>query len=604
MGKYPALHPGLADFALIRAEGGLYVDKTPCFRDLLETVPMRVSSVTPRLQATHQFLARPRRFGKSLLVSTLETWFQGLTPGWENQQAIDSPSLDGMPEGWTNPAWLWEGLDGADWHGTHGWHPVLRLDMSRLAPMTPDDLYTTLQRYMVQQTTRWARRNPGVADACAHIRQDDTPPDMLFGLMDGLGNVYGRAPVVLVDEYDAPITRYMGTDADLAPAMQALRDFYRVLKDDEGILYGVFVTGITRMVRPHLFSAANNFTDISDWDDYAGICGFTDDEVVECLSPYREALADLEPRLDEARMLTGWRDMYNGYRFSSMSTERVYNPYTLIHGLDRTLRHQRFRDAALQGRWPSAWSETATPALAVRMASDTRQQMPSGVRAGGLPSVPADSLDSLQQPNFVRIMQDTGYYTWYGGDDGNPLYLNFPNREVADSWLRDLVGLWDELEQPQAATQLKQIQKRLHEGDMDGFAQDLEVFFSGLAYQNLDSESCFRAVLQTLFRLAGNHVQAEKSAWGERSDLEVSVGAHTYVMEVKYGRGADEALRQIRDRPYGREHLHAEHNVIAVGLAFRKDGPQGARLEYRQANLSTLLNKRDADTPRRLSESH
>ena len=135
MYDYPPLHPGSADFPRIRREQGLYVDKTVCFRDLLATVRTPVPGVVPGLVNTHQFLVRPRRFGKTLLVNTLETWFQGLPPGHRTNPAGDTAQLDGLPAGWTAPPWLWEGLDAEDWHGTHGWHPVIRLDLSQLGPV-------------------------------------------------------------------------------------------------------------------------------------------------------------------------------------------------------------------------------------------------------------------------------------------------------------------------------------------------------------------------------------------------------------------------------------------------------------------------------------
>ena len=127
MRTLPPLHPTDADFAAIRAEGSFHVDKTGVLRALLATTS------TYRLATRHQFLARPRRFGKTLLINTLEAWFQGLPPGHRANPEGDTEPLAGLPAGWTSPPWLWEGLDAQDWHGTHGWHPVIRLNLSRAA---------------------------------------------------------------------------------------------------------------------------------------------------------------------------------------------------------------------------------------------------------------------------------------------------------------------------------------------------------------------------------------------------------------------------------------------------------------------------------------
>ena len=134
MQPLPALHPSDADFAAIRRDGDFYVDKTPLFRDLL--APKPGPGIRPLLHR-HQFLARPRRFGKTLLINTLEAWFQGLPPGHRTNPEGDTAALDGLPAGWTSPPWLWDGLDAEAWHGVHGWHPVIRLDLSQLGSPTP-----------------------------------------------------------------------------------------------------------------------------------------------------------------------------------------------------------------------------------------------------------------------------------------------------------------------------------------------------------------------------------------------------------------------------------------------------------------------------------
>ena len=597
---YPPLHPTDASFADIRERDGLYVDKTHHFRNLLATDPQPRGG-PPALTTRHQFLVRPRRFGKTLLINTLEAWFQGLPPDLSERLDPHAPTFTGRREGWSSPDWLWEGLDAADWHGAHGWHPVVRLDMSRRTPDNPADMQRCLQRQMMHLVNLWVHRGVPREHFWDPPLPDDTPGDILTSLLEALGSCYRAPPVVLVDEYDAPVTHYLGRDVDAAPALDALRELYRVLKDDAGLLYGVLVTGITRLAKPYLFSAANNFKDISSISTYADLCGFTENEVDRDLAPYRAALREKEPAFDETTMLAQWREMYNGYRFSRRpDTKRVYNPYTLTYGLDLTLSDVETREHALQGKWPSAWSETAHPALAVRLAADTRQTLPVGVREGAPTPLPSGHLDNLQRPDFVRLMQDTGYYTWHGGADGTEPYLDFPNREVATSWLRNIMDLWAEYDRPNAAVLLDDVRQHLYAGDVDAFARTLESFYRSLAYQNLDSEACFRAVLQTLCFQVTDNVQAEKSTWGGRSDLEVGVGNHIHVMEVKRGGSAAEALLQIRDRPYGSEHLPGNRQALAVGLAFRKDKQHGVRLECRHRDLRDLLRERavDADAPR------
>ena len=608
MPAYPPLHTTDATFADIRASKGLYVDKTHHFRNLLAVEGEGLLS-QPKLAVRHQLLLRPRRFGKTLLINTLEAWFQGLPPETASLRPSRDTTLPDCPEGWSSPSWLWDGLDAADWHGVHGWHPVVKLDMSRGVADTPAGTDQALRDYLWETAGLWHDRGliwdtgaPGVPGP------DAAPASLLTHLLRRLDQAYGSRPVVLVDEYDAALTDHLGLDLDPTPAASALRRFYRVLKDDAGLLYGVFVTGITRLARQHLFSAANNFMDISADEPYATLCGFTDEEVDGSLAPYRDALRDLEPAFNDDRILADWRNMYNGYRFArDHETEQVCNPLTLTAGLYRTLTNANDRRKALQSKWPSAWSATGHPDVAIRLAVDPHQSLPPGVREVDSQHAPLEeTLDSLQRPDFARIMQDAGYYTWHGGDAAHEPYLDFPNHEVAESWFRDIMGVRDDQKWSENMGRVHELGDCLHTCDMDGFAKTLLSFYSEIPYYNLDSESCFRAVLQTLCRLISDEVRAEKPAWGGRSDLEVAVGDFIYVMEVKYSRegkiedGVAEALNQIRDRPYGREHVLGSRNVVAVGLAFHKDAAAGAQLACGHRDLSELLRERvaDPDTPR------
>ncbi len=592
MHTLPPLHPTNADFAGIRRQGGFYVDKTGLFRDLLETYPSTLSS--PSLIRSHQFLARPRRFGKTLLVNTLEAWFQGLPPGHRTNPEGGTAPLEGLPAGWTAPSWLWEGLDAEDWHGTHGWHPVIRLDLSQLGSPDPAGTRAALRDYMEDRVWQWTARGAPWPTPWPASLLASGPERILRNLIQRLDAAYNRQPVVLVDEYDAPITEHLGTDADPTPAVDVLRQFFRVLKDDEGLLYGVFVTGITRFARHHLFSAANNFVDISDLPAYGALCGFTEEEVDRDLAPYRARLAEREPGLEAAAIQTAWRAFYNGYRFSELpSAPRVYNPFTLTHGLANVLAEPDLRHRAVVGIWPSAWSESGHPGLIARLAADTRQALP----AGGAEDAANAGLGSLTRPDYTTLMLETGYYTWHGGHDAAKAHLDFPNREVAASWTRDILGLAAHAPALNE-TLIPDLRACLATGDVDGFGRRLEHFVFRMAHENLQQEVGYRALLQALFLLMAVPTQSEPSNWGGRADHEVQIGNRVYVFEVKYNRSQDAALRQIRDRQYGRQHLGTGRTVTAVGLAFRRDLQTGPCLQVAQADLAQLLTAGAEDDPR------
>jgi hypothetical protein len=182
----------------------------------------------------------------------------------------------------------------------------------------------------------------------------------------------------------------------------------------------VFVKGITRFARHHLFSAANNFTDISDRPAYGALCGFTEEEVARDLEPYREVLTELEPHLGNRDILADWRTRYNGYRFSELpSAPRVYNPFTLTNGLAGVLAEPDLRRRAAAGDWPSAWSQSGHPGLIARLAADARQALPAGGPTEAR-DAQAAGMGDLTHPNYADLMGDTGYYTTEAGTTRPP----------------------------------------------------------------------------------------------------------------------------------------------------------------------------------------
>ena len=185
-------------------------------------------------------------------------------------------------------------------------------------------------------------------------------------------------------------------------------------------------------------------------------------------------------------------------------------------------------------------------------------------------------------------MLDTGYYTWHGGKEGKTLHLNFPNREVAAAWTGDILGIWQHpLHKDNSLIQ--DLHHCLKRGDVKGFCHRLEAFTSKFAGENLRSESSFRTLLQALFLQMGEPTQSEKSTQGGRVDHEIRIGNRVYVIEAKYNRPVSEALRQIRERPYGREHLDTDRDATAVALSYRRDLKAGPLLQCEACKLADLL---------------
>ena len=565
MNTLPPLHPTEADFVAIRRQGGLYVDKTGLFRDLLKTSPSQRPMTSPPLANSHMLLARPRRFGKTLLINTLEAWFQGLPPSHRLNPEGHTTQLKGLPAGWTSPPWLWEGLDAAGWHGTHGWHPVIRLDMAMAAAPTPADTYNAMCEHMEDTENLWAGRGAPAETGWPVYGPASSPGLILKNLIRKLTRAYGRRPVVLVDNYDAPVAKHIGGGQNRVPAVNALSDVFTVLKDDENLIHGVFATGTTRYQRRHLFLTANNFIDISEHSAFGALCGFTEDEVDRSLAPYREALTELEPRLRDRDILADWRTLHHGYRFSKFpDAPRVYNPFTLTRGLADALASPDCRREAAEGIWPSAWNASVSPGIIARIAADPTEGRTS----------PTDAMREWSRPQHDDLMLDTGYVTWHGGDE-TPAYRHFPSQEVAKSWVGDIMGP-GRTPSDRTANLIPDLKAALAAGDVKGtFCQRLESYLAHSLLNNpshsLRSADTFRCLLQALLLQMGPPAQSEEPAPEIRSDHEIRFGNRSYVFEARYNLSLAETRKQLWYRRLGRAQPARDGDVVAVSLNLRCD---------------------------------
>ncbi len=564
---FPPLHTGSSEFIEIRNQGGLYVDKTGFFRKLLETTPAKSGGIPP-LAHQFQFLARPRRFGKSLLVSTLEAWFQGIPPD-RTIPADDTPSraLVSPPQGWSVPKWLWQGLDADAWHGVHGWHPVLRLDMSVVSRSSATSMRSDLGFEMANLARGWADRGvPWGTGVLPPMPQADGDPAMaLRNIVDGLYRHYRATVVVVVDEYDAPLHRFIGGVKGADEALASLHDFYAVLKACQSQLYLVFLTGISRFSRVNLFSALNNLVDWSDRPTAAALCGFTQNELEACFTPYLEWIESETPELAGGHLRDGLRAHYNGYRFGpDPEMPQVYNPFTLLECM-RLMEEPGIRRRALAGDFPNMWALSGSPTLLVKLVQQGKSRLPD-------PSLPWDYRQGtayrLDAPDFTALMLQSGYYTLKGGGEA-PLTVDFPNREVRDTYARDLLAAYDIDFNP---ARLQPLHAALVNGDMETWVRELTTFFHGLAHQNPTTEAPYRAVLQSLLIAMGVDAHAEKSVWSGDADLVAATAGQTYVMELKFNRSVAAAREQVvHQKAYAEGWAHGSRTVFGVYLNFRRE---------------------------------
>ena len=551
------LRPDQSEFILLRHGGSLYIDKT----DLLLSLLAPTDRDPSLLNSKYVFLARPRRFGKSLLVTTLEAFFQG-------EVAIAPRYLNGHDPPRMSKTELFQDTAAADTVESRGFHPVVRLNMANTPADTPERLEANLLEMLGGQYTLWNRRGIDVGlkpvDESGAVAFPSvpvvSPAQRLEDLVGRLKVRYGANPVVLVDEYDAPLVHLLGKDADPEPALDILRNFYVKLKSLEADLHFVFITGITRFARVSLFSAFNNLRDISWEPAYATLCGFTEREVRTALQPHlAQAAAHLNLSLED--FMDRVRRQYNGYHFSLLgNSERVYNPFTLACCL-RDLQDQGNAEWVKVTGWPNHWAVSGNPMFLIRLMKEGHYPLPAD-------PPPWDSLMhtaySLDRVDFVPLMVQTGYYTLRQDADGD-LYLDYPNDEVRRTYSRELLETY---RRPPDLRTLRAMHRALADEDHQGFRDLLHTFLAGIPGEKLRRETDCHLVLHVLCQLMQVEFQSEVHQGGDRSDMEVRFPEHVCVMEFKYGESPQAALEQIRSQDYGRRHFGGTRRVAALGLNF------------------------------------
>ena len=318
------------------------------------------------------------------------------------------------------------------------------------------------------------------------------PPQLiLLRLIERLHDPYGHRPVVLVDEYDTPLSEFIGTAYGPAAPLSTMGSLYGMFKAAETCLYGAFLTGITRLERVVLFSGLNNLLDLTHVGAMVGICSLTEQGYGPLRSVFRP-LAGMAPDLESRDIQAQLSAFCNGYRFCDFpAVPSVYNPYTLLEGMQTVLADAAARAAAAQGRWPTRWSASGNPSYLIRLVASGRYLLLD--EADLFNWSPSLGLD-LRHPDYTTLMLQTGYYTLTGGDPP----LAFPNQEVRAAFAEKLLATWG---LPTTEDRLRPMRVALTTGDVPGFIVELQGLYSAIAYENLSSESACRGILQALLIL-------------------------------------------------------------------------------------------------------
>ena len=481
--KYPI---GVQTFDKIIEGGYLYIDKTGFVHDLATNY-------------SYVFLSRPRRFGKSLLSSTIHSYFAG------EKELFNGLKAGEMRKEWTK-------------------HPVFHFDMSTAKHMGEEKLLSELNLKLLEYERIYGK-----------VAEETEVNQRFLGLVQRAVEQTGEKAVIIIDEYDAPLLDVMNDQERLDPMRQIMRNFYSPIKSLDPYLRFVFITGITKFAQLSIFSELNNLMNISMLPEYSAICGISKSEID---SEMREPVLRLAERLgfsfEEARGLL--KDNYDGYHFSEES-EDIYNPFSLM----KALAAQRIG---------SYWFESGTPTFLMERMREERMDETLLDRMSEIAGSDFD-ISPEATTSVLPLLYQAGYLTIKGYNQEDCSYtLGYPNREVREGFMKGLLANYKNAEGMSASFVL-QFNRALKDNDIDGALERMESFLAGIPY-DLDnkSEKHFQTIIYLIFSLLGYYTQAEvKSAIG-RADAVCRTKDRIYVFEFKVDGSAEEALRQIDEKGY------------------------------------------------------
>ncbi len=506
------LYPiGIQTFEEIRRLDNLYIDKTAYVYHMTHT------------DGKYFFLSRPRRFGKSLLVSTFKSYFEG------RKDLFEGLAIEKLETEWES-------------------YPVLHFDMSRGKHRDKEGL----NRYLLDIIEKQERVYGIISDK----------PDVNIRLTDLMETVYrktGRQVVVLIDEYDAPLLDVVHEDTQLPVLRDTMRNFYSPLKAAEPMLRFVFMTGITKFSQLSIFSELNNIKNVSMDNPYAGICGITKEEMLTQMGDDIEELA-ATLGLSREETIQELTDQYDGYHFTWPSPD-VFNPFSLLNC---------FAD----GKLGAYWFGTGTPTYLINMMRKFHVQ-PSQL---GRTKARAASFDVATETmlSLTPLLYQSGYLTIKDYDQRQKLYtLDIPNREIA-------VGLFDSLlpgylaqGTDEGRVVIAETADRLNYGDAEGAMQLLADFFATVPYcDNTNYEGHWQQVLYIIFALLTDFdIHVEQHTAKGRIDITLETATTVYVMELKLNGSVEDALAQIESKHYADAFKMKDKPVVKVGMNFAlKDG--------------------------------
>ncbi len=503
------LYPiGIQSFPEIREKDWLYVDKTEYIYQLVT-------------QAKYVFLSRPRRFGKSLLISTIEEYFKGRRELFEGL-AISKHECD-----WTE-------------------HPVLHLDLSGCPSESPTGLYEILDDFLTRWETQYAIATDKSISAGLRFK----------GIILKAHRQTGKRVAILVDEYDKPLLQTVDKPDLQEKYRDTLKSFYSNLKSQDEHIRFAMLTGVTKFGHLSIFSDLNNLKDISLDSAYSAICGISEDELHqyfhESVTEFAEATGDTVENI-YAKLKVN----YDGYHFAPLKSEEVYNPFSVLN----CLSSKWFRDY---------WFSTGTPDFLIKM-----------LRAGDLSLQDLNEYNislsrltnvSYDLSNPIPVLYQTGYLTIKSYDrEFDDVVLGYPNAEVKKGFYDQLLPIYANIDSKSSRFDIRYFVTDIRQGRAEEFMLRLQSLFSGFPYDSFDLKALerhYQDIIFIIMTLMGFYTRVEYKTAAGRIDMVIETADYIYVFEFKMDRTAREALDQINTKDYLLPFKSDGRQVIKIGANF------------------------------------
>ncbi len=504
--RYPV---GIQTFEKIIDKGYLYVDKTSLIYDLVNG-------------AEYVFLSRPRRFGKSLLMSTLEAYFKG------RKEFFQGLAIEKLEEEWLE-------------------YPVFRFDLS-------GQNFNNVQRVKLRilNCLNYVEQAYGLKSTNHDISE------RFSELIRQAYEKYGRRVVVLIDEYDKPLLDCLHDDELHEKIKAELRGFYSVLKQSDEYIRFAMLTGVTKFGKVSVFSGLNNLKDISMWPEYNALCGISETEFHSYFAESIRAFAE-KRNLTQEWTWDEFKVLYDGYRFASEG-ENIYNPFSVLNAFDAK-------------RFGAYWYESGSPSYLIKLIERYQFRL-SNLEGERRTSKQLSDISDVSR-DIVPLLYQSGYLTIKGYDDpsgrslGGEYILGFPNREVTESFWESLSNHFFRGYGEPSTFNSRSFLEDVRHGRVEAFMERLRSLFADTNSEpEADKEIHFQNMMAIACKMLGLDVHTEIHSSRGRCDMQIATSGYVYIFEFKVDGSAEEALRQIGEKGYAERYGSDPRTVYLIGANF------------------------------------